>query len=491
MEEKEKDTLCDLGPFDWKDEDPRWGNPPTICSPTVIHATFHIAQLQDLDTVRGTIYVRIGVWCDWKDHRLAGRSRIDPLPPRLWSPRFTVFESLGDFNRSTCEFDLKRGTIDGHLYTLTWYTGTIKNRMDFRLFPLDVDTLHITFFASECYRLNGEINVNYKTDYRLFFKKLSFSEPITIPYGWKLVSSKVLYESPKHIQDVLQIQLNFKRSYNYYLFKIVFPLFLITCLNLTGFSLEHDNLGERLANNIALFLSVFTLLFVVGQDLPKTTSLTAIDRIVVVTLSLIFATSVHFVFLANENSASKKVFPADTSTRTITNYTSVFYLNVTNTKSQENEYLKHEHDYKLVLPYFFGYLAYLILEFLILIQIRIKRCREFKKNLNEYGVCLDGIDDHNDRIKEDPTYKLPADMLKDPYKLVLMRKNDARALVLPQLLTSINVPVRLILPKLGLAVVMSSRPKYKNVGEDVQWVTLGPSGQSLEVIYDSNMNIRV
>ena len=64
-----------------------------------------------------------------------------------------------------------------------------------------------------------------------------------------------------------------------------------------GFSLDDDNLGERLANNISLFLSALALLYVVGQDLPKTTFLTAIDRIVIVTLSLIFATSVHFVYL--------------------------------------------------------------------------------------------------------------------------------------------------------------------------------------------------
>ena len=231
---------------------------------------------------------------------------MDPLPNRLWSPRLTVSESLGDFNRRTCEFTLNIGTLDGHIYSLTWYEGTIKNPMDLHLFPLDTDTLHITFFASECYRLNGEINVNYKTDYRLLFEGWSFSPPRATPYGWDLVSSKVLYTFHEHCQDVLQIQLNFKRCFNFYFFKVVFPLLLITCLNFMGFSLEDENLGERLANNISLFLSALALLYVVGQDLPKTTFLTAIDRIVVLTLSLIFVTSVHFVILSHKEQSLKK-----------------------------------------------------------------------------------------------------------------------------------------------------------------------------------------
>ena len=492
IQDKENDKCCDLGPVDWPDDDPRWGNPPTIGSPTIIHAKFLIGQLQDLDTVRGTIYVRIGVWCDWKDHRLAGRSRMDPLPHNLWSPRLTVSESLGDFNRRTCEFTLTIGTLDGHLYTLTWYEGTIKNPMDLRLFPLDVDTLHITFFASECYRLNGQINVNYKTDYRLLFEGWSFSPPKATPYGWDLVSSKVLYTFHDHCQDVLQIQLNFKRCTNFYFFKVVFPLLLITCLNFMGFSLEDENLGERLANNISLFLSALALLYVVGQDLPKTTFLTAIDRIVVVTLSLIFVTSIHFVILSHgEHALKKSLAVAVTAVQNVTNTTSEPNLSINQTVSQEDEYLKHEHDYKVVLPYFFGYLAYIIIEFLILLFLRIKHCWEFKKNLDKEGVFLDGIEDHNECIRKDVTYKLPAYLMIDPYKLVLMKKDDPRALLLPQLLTKIDLPVQLFLPTSGKAVVMSARPAYQHAGKDVQWVTLGSSVRALEVVYDMNLNIRV
>ena len=45
---------------------------------------------------------------------------------------------------------------------------------------------------------------------------------------------------------------------------------------------------------------------------------------------------------------------------------------LTQTEANENEYLKHEHDYKIVLAYFFSYMAYIILEFLVLVLKRAK-----------------------------------------------------------------------------------------------------------------------
>ena len=493
-----KEKCEDEGPVNWPDDDRRWGNPPTVGRPTIVHAKFLIGQLQDLDTVRGTTYVRIGVWCNWKDHRLAGRSRMDPLPDTLWSPRLTVAESLGDFNRNTCELTLTIGTLDGQLYSLTWYEGTLKNPMDLHLFPLDTDTLHITFFASECYRRNGEINVNYKTDYRLLFEGWSFSPPKVSPYGWDLVSSKVLYVNHQHCQDVLQIQLNFKRCFNFYFFKVVFPLILITCLNFMGFSLDDDNLGERLANNISLFLSALALLYVVGQDLPKTTFLTAIDRIVIVTLSLIFATSVHFVYLhykyMDEN--SEQVAPdenlfSDGNQNNVTMGNGKDNTTDTLNNKQSNNLIKHVHDHKVVLPYFFGFMVYIIFEFLVLHLRRFKVCKEFNRNLNKDRVFLDGVHDHNTEVKKDLTYKMPAYLMIDPFRLILVKVEDSRALVLPQLLTKVDVPVQLFLPTSGKAVVMSSRPAYKHDGKDVQWLTLGSPIRALEVIYDINLYIRV
>ena len=86
---------------------------------------------------------------------------------------------------------------------------------------------------------------------------------------------------------------------------------------------------------------------------------------------------------------------------------------------------------------------------------------------------------------------MPSYLMIDPFRLILVKVEDSRALVLPQLLTKVDVPVQLFLPTSGKAVVMSSRPAYKHDGKDVQWLTLGSPIRALEVIYDINLYIRV
>ena len=285
---------------DWDNEDARWGNPPTIHRPTIVKMRVKLSQVEDLDTVRGRVNVGIEVFCSWTDPRLEGRTHRDPLPSQLWSPRLVIDEVQGSFSVTTCAFSIGLDSIEGAVTSMTKYEGTIKNVMDLHSFPLDTDTIKITFQASQCYKRNGEINASWKTDYRLLFDGwkqtvVGLEIPDQAPFGWTLVSSSVENIGPTFCYDIIQFKLNLKRQVGFYFFKVVIPLILITCLNFMGFSLE--TLGERLANNISLFLSAMALLYVVGQDLPHTTFLTAIDRIVLVTLSLTFVTSIHFILL--------------------------------------------------------------------------------------------------------------------------------------------------------------------------------------------------
>ena len=87
-----------------------------------------VATLQDLDTVRGTVMVRIGVWASWTDPRLVGRSRLDPQPTHLWSPRLSMAESLDGFSVRNTEFTIWISSMQGETYSLTWYEGKLKEK---------------------------------------------------------------------------------------------------------------------------------------------------------------------------------------------------------------------------------------------------------------------------------------------------------------------------------------------------------------------------
>jgi hypothetical protein len=92
--------------------------------------------------------------------------------------------------------------------------------------------------------------------------------------------------------------INVERNFHYYLFKIMVPLFLIFILNFAGLTLPVTALNDRLQHSVTLFLSSFALMYVIAPDVPKTTYQTPIDKFILVTISLLAATAIHAVLLA-------------------------------------------------------------------------------------------------------------------------------------------------------------------------------------------------
>ena len=376
------------------------------------------------------------------------------------------------------------------MYNLTWYEGTIENEMDLRTFPMDTDTVTISFSASECYKKNGGVDVNYKTDYRLLFDGFMFeSAPTHAPYGWELVSTFVQPGGKEFFDDVIEIKLNMKRQISFYFFKVAVPLILITCLNFMGFHLE--TIGEKLAYNVSLFLSAQALLYVVGQDLPRTTFLTAIDRIVLITLMLIFVTSIHFLVLWRFETMDG--FAGEIEDLKNTENLSNTTLKISRVQAKID---KVDSEQLIVLTYLGIYFLYLIIEAVHLMIRRSLSCSAFKKNLRPKkelmdgmeNVWLNGVSEFNALVRADTSHSIPALLVIDPYNIALVKQGDPRALLLPPL--EVNVPTKLILQS-GKAVVMSSKPTFSDAYGNVKWMTIGPPSRALEVILGTDKCIKV
>ena len=466
------------------DNDGRWASPPTKGKPTIVKCSILIFQLQNLDTVRGTLDVRIGVWCRWTDSRLKGRGRMDPLPKDLWSPGVSIQESLGDFVCRTSEFQISIGSLEGKVETHTMYEGTIENEQDLSIFPFETDTVVLNFAADKCYLKNGETNANYKTEFRLLFKGWAFDVapgPNVAPYGWELVSTVVEPLGQEGFHDIIQIKLNMKRKIGFYLCKVVLPLILITCLNFMGFFLEE--FPDRLANNVSLFLAAQALLYVVGSELPRGTFNTAIDRIVLITLTLIFATSIHFAVLWRLDKRDQFAEQMDDP------------KNVQNSPNVQREKDKVESHEITVLTYLSIYFAYLIVEGFRLMILRMRSCSHFKKNIGQgqkefadENVWLNGVWEFNAAVEADPLFQIPWWLIVDPFDITLVKKGDPRTLFLPAL--EVDVPTKLILPS-GKAVVMSSKPAMEVEGNVIKWMTLGSPNRALEVMLGTDNRIKV
>ena len=69
-----------------------------------VDVRLNVYKISGIDTVAGTMHVKIGVFTYWNDHRLVGNyTSSDTLPSNLWGPRFRVSNSTTELVETNIE----------------------------------------------------------------------------------------------------------------------------------------------------------------------------------------------------------------------------------------------------------------------------------------------------------------------------------------------------------------------------------------------------
>lgn len=276
----------------WADDDPRWAKAPLL--PTMVTAKVKIDMMNQIDTVAGTVNMKVGAWLQWNDPRLALRPPSAGLPSTLWSPQLSLSPVKGDLQVVVKEFMRDLHDADpGDVYCLVWYEGSVVNAMDLRAFPFDTDTVDLVLCADlSSTRVGGERNVSFKTDYRLLVEDSKFGPALSMdrsrePHDFEVLAVELNYDSVKAAQDRCKISVHISRRSSHYINKVIIPLVMTVLLNLASVDLPLEDLASNLSHSSTLFLSAVALLYVVQAELPKTQYQTAVDRIILNTMYIL------------------------------------------------------------------------------------------------------------------------------------------------------------------------------------------------------------
>ena len=87
--------------------------------------------------------------------------------------------------------------------------------------------------------------------------------------------------------DVLEVIFVIERYFDYFLFKIILPIFLILILAWSTFWISARELQSRLTVSVVCFLSLVAYTFVIDDSLPKLSYLTVMD--IIILLAYIFS----------------------------------------------------------------------------------------------------------------------------------------------------------------------------------------------------------
>ena len=115
---------------------------------------------------------------------------------------------------------------------------------------------------------------------------------------WKIVDTYTnYYNEVDPINTVassgVELVFEIERNFQYYLFKVIFPIILILLVSWSVFWIHPRELESKLTITIVCLLSLIAYNFVIDKDLPKLSYLTILDYIVL--LSYVFATIPNFI----------------------------------------------------------------------------------------------------------------------------------------------------------------------------------------------------
>jgi len=272
--------------------------------------------------------------------------------------------------------------------------------------------------GSECFLKNGETNANFKTDYRWLFSGTGALERFVIgrhvaPHGWSIIATEIEYVNKKQEQDVVRIRIHLKRAWKYYMYKVLFPMFMIVIVNFMQIFFPVTEFSSKMEHTTALFLSTFALLYVVAADLPKTSFQTPIDWVILFTMVVLACSAIVSVFCA--------YFAGGTDHNSKTTFTVTGNNGSKGTFSAKEQEERDQDAVKTAnFANFIGVTVLTVLYFATVFGLSFPNYLRMRRNRAQLSARSDesdlisiGVDEHVASLKADPhTFAMPDSLYK-------------------------------------------------------------------------------
>jgi len=269
-------------------------------------------RLANIDTKEGTAYIELCIVFYWTDVRMEGwKQKV--LPPDLWGPLLAVENKRGTINTRQFTFDLVDAAT-GRMKRGLEFTGCIDNVVDISLFPFDIDRVTCEFFSAsswmsydqtmtsqvpngQTYQLR-EVREQGEGDFFCLCWTGRVHEWDLLGYSYELFSTTYSFG-----QTAMLFNFSFllARKTSFYAIKVIFPLIATSIMGACTLVFPIDELGDRAALSSTMFLAAFALLFLVSDQIPKSDTITTIDKLSLAALLLLFATGVQGFLLTAFN----------------------------------------------------------------------------------------------------------------------------------------------------------------------------------------------
>ncbi|MBF6568460.1 MAG: hypothetical protein IVW54_06250 [Candidatus Binataceae bacterium] len=250
-----------------------------------------ITNIAGIDEAAERFQINAYLFADWRDPRLQhppkpGGLPVSYRPGEIWHPQAEFVNAVRPHERQDISLAAE---ADGTVHYVERLDAELSSKFFLRSFPFDSQTLQIVIhpFASEARY------VTYTVDRARSSTASEFNAYSSLA-DWKVTGMTPVESIVRSVNggEVSEVRFEIKavRQYEFYIWKIFLPLFLMVMLSWTVFWMDPFDLKNQIQVAVVTLLTVIAFALAISSSLPKVPYLTFSDAF--------FLTCYIFVFIS-------------------------------------------------------------------------------------------------------------------------------------------------------------------------------------------------
>lgn len=284
---------------------PEMERPTTWGEPTEVKIGIYIIDVDEVNTAEQSFAASVYVIASWKNPflRHKGPGPMHRGLTEVWNPRLII---VGQQNvwRSYPEF--VEIQPDGEVVYRQKFWGNFSQPMDLHNFPMDQQTLMVHVVAAGLSEQHVKMVPLAKEDVEVSGIAENFSVPDFEVLTWEANQQPYFPHKGKWGSAGYQMQIAVERSSTYYTLKVIVPLCLIVIMSWLPRWIDPEQIGTNIGISTTAFLTLVAYLFAITVLLPRVSYITRIDRFILSSTLLVFASLIQTVANTSMVQGSKK-----------------------------------------------------------------------------------------------------------------------------------------------------------------------------------------
>lgn len=252
--------------------------------PVQVNASFIVLDILGVDDVTQQINVDIGATLAWQDLRLISLEGCRFARSEVWVPDLVLQNSSSLRTARNNARDQVVIGAEGRVSYRQRFFGDISTYHNLRNFPFDTHDFAITFMPVG----TGAATLKFVPDQANTW----LSDQLNIS-GWHVNTLSLQEQQAKlresgHFLSMLTLTISADREVNYYLFRIMLPLFFVVAMSWVIFWVPPNRFEFQIGLGATSMLTVIAFNLAVAGSLPPLGYLTVLDQILIWSIAIVF-----------------------------------------------------------------------------------------------------------------------------------------------------------------------------------------------------------